>query len=207
METTAISWLARVIDNKLFIMVADIANGNVASIAIVGGGPSGLAFAALLEAYGVQDYVVYERSARETRPRGACLDLHPGSGQKVFKEIGAYEELKKYGRWGEETIHYICNTKLDRLFEFGEGRDAPEVDRYDIRRILLGTIPEDKIRWRCGVESAERNNKGDIVLKLTNGTAASGFKMVIGSDGAYSKIRHLVSLLRIKAPSLEPWSN
>lgn len=176
-------------------MVADIADGAGAapSIAIVGGGPSGLALAALLEAYGVKDYIVYERSDRETRPRGACLDLHPGSGQKVFKEIGAHEELKKYGRWGEETIHYICNTKLERLFEFGEGRDAPEVDRYDIRRILLGVIPDKKVRWRSGVESAERDEKGQIVLKLTDGETVSGFKLVIGADGAYSKIRHLVS--------------
>jgi 2-polyprenyl-6-methoxyphenol hydroxylase-like FAD-dependent oxidoreductase len=174
-------------------MVVEIAEGLVPSIAIIGGGPSGLSLAALLEAYGVKDYVVYERSDRETKPRGACLDLHPGSGQKVFKEIGAFDELRKVGRWGEETIHYICNTKLDRLFEFGEGRDAPEVDRYDIRRILLGVIPDEKVRWRCGVESSKRDENGQIVLKLTNGRSVSGFKLIIGADGAYSQIRHLVS--------------
>ena len=97
------------------------------------------------------------------------------------------------GRWGEETIHYICNSKMDRLFEFGEGRDAPEVDRSDIRRILLNVIPEEKVRWRSGVQRAERDANGKIVLQLTDGTTATGFKLVIGADGAFSKIRPLVS--------------
>ena len=161
-------------------------------IAIVGGGPSGLSLAALLEAYGVTDYIVYERSDRETIPRGACLDLHVGSGQKVFKEVGAFEELQKCGRWGEATNHIIANRHLESLFEFGEGRDAPEVDRYDIRRMLLGRIPEEKVRFRAGVDGAERDESGKIVLTLSDGTTASGFRLVIGADGAFSKIRHLV---------------
>jgi 2-polyprenyl-6-methoxyphenol hydroxylase-like FAD-dependent oxidoreductase len=162
-------------------------------IAIVGGGPSGLSLAALLESKGVTDYVVYERSGPEVIPRGACLDLHPGSGQKVFKDIGAFDEMKAVGRWGKATVHYFTNHLLERLFEFGDGRDAPEVDRYDIRRILLSHIPKEKVRFSSGVKASYRDDDGKIVLELATGEKASGFLVVVGADGAFSKIRHLVN--------------
>lgn len=44
----------------------------VADIAIVGGGPAGLALAGTLERAGIS-FVVYERSALDTPPRGGCL--------------------------------------------------------------------------------------------------------------------------------------
>lgn len=165
------------------------------AIAIVGGGPSGLALAGLLETKGIEDYIVYERSAIDTPPRGSSLDLHPGSGQRVIKEIGAYDLLKKYGRWGGCTLHILCKQNLERVFDFGEGRDAPEVDRTNIRKILLSAIPPQKIRWKTGVTSTKRNAEGEIALQLTDGTEVSGFKLVVGADGAISKVRHLVRLV------------
>lgn len=167
------------------------------AIAIVGGGPAGLSLAALLERKGVTDYIVFERSAPETVPRGSCLDLHTGSGQKVFRDIGAYDEMKEAGRWGEASIHYIVNHHLERLFEFGEGRDAPEVDRWDIRRILLNHIPKDKVRFSSAVERAYRAESGSVTLEFTSGETMSGFKLVVGADGAFSKIRPLVNFYPI----------
>jgi 2-polyprenyl-6-methoxyphenol hydroxylase-like FAD-dependent oxidoreductase len=62
----------------------------VADIAIVGGGPSGLALAGMLERAGFS-YVVYERSAHDVPPRGGCLDLHPGSGQVGLCTVQNFE--------------------------------------------------------------------------------------------------------------------
>ena len=163
-------------------------------IAIIGAGPSGLSLAALLESKGIVDFMVYERSGPEVLPRGAKLDLHPGNGQRVFKDIGAFEDMKKVGRWGEATLHYFTNHNLDRLFEFGKGRDAPEVDRSDIRKILLSRIPKEKVLFRMGVQDSYRDENGQIVLEFTNGEKLSGFTLVVGADGVLSKIRHLVWL-------------
>lgn len=161
-------------------------------IAIVGGGPSGLALAALLEKKGGFDYVVYESSAEHVPPRGGCLDLHPGSGQRAMREAGVFDEFKKYARYGDATIHRLFDHKGNSLFEFGEGRDAPEIDRWAIRKVLLSGIPKGKIHWRKPVQKAERDESGQIVLTFTDGSTASGFKLVVGADGTFSKIRHLV---------------
>ncbi|KAJ5141419.1 hypothetical protein N7476_008839 [Penicillium atrosanguineum] len=55
-------------------------------IAIVGGGPCGLALAGMLEQQGIE-YIVFERSAENVLPRGGCLDIHRSSGH-TLKEAG-----------------------------------------------------------------------------------------------------------------------
>lgn len=160
-------------------------------IAIVGGGPAGLALAVLLEQNGI-DYIVYERSAADTPPRGGCLDIHRSSGQIVLKEAGCFEEFKKYARDGDATIHWVWDHQGNKLFAFGEGRDSPEIDRNQLKRVLMSSIPEHKMRWSADIRSSSRDEKGHIVLTLADGTTASGFKLVVGADGVRSKIRHLV---------------
>lgn len=162
-------------------------------IAIVGGGPSGLALAAILERKGM-DYIVYERSQRDVPPRGGCLDLHPGSGQRAMREAGVFEEFQKHSRTGDATIHLLYNHYGEKVFEFGKGRDAPEIDRWAIRKVLLTGIPEHKIVWSKSVEKAERDENGRVVLTFSDGSTATGFTLVVGADGTNSKIRHLVSL-------------
>jgi 2-polyprenyl-6-methoxyphenol hydroxylase-like FAD-dependent oxidoreductase len=163
-------------------------------IAIVGGGPCGLVLAGILEQKGI-DYVIYERSAENTPPRGGCLDIHRSSGQIALKEAGCFEEFKKYARGGYATIHSMWDHKGNKLLAFGEGRDSPEIDRWQLRRVLLSSIPKEKIRWSTPVKSSSRNAHGDIILEFENGTTASGFKLVVGADGVRSKSRHLVTSL------------
>lgn len=163
----------------------------VPDIAIVGGGPCGLVLAGILEQQGA-NYIVYERDTKDTPPRGGCLDIHRSVGQISLKEAGCFEELKKYARGGYATIHSLWNHKGEKLLSFGEGRDSPEIDRGQLRRVLLSSIPENKIRWSCPVKSSRRDEKGDVILEFEDGSTASGFKLVVGTDGVRSKIRHLV---------------
>lgn len=163
----------------------------LADIAIIGGGPSGLAFAAVCERQGL-DYVLYEREAKNTAPRGGSLDLHIGSGQLAMKEAGVFAEFKKNSRAGDATIHKVYDKDMNFSLSWGEGRDSPEIDRPEIKSTLLTGITDDNIHWRNGLESAERDESGQIVLKFIDGTTASGFKLVVGADGALSKIRPLV---------------
>lgn len=162
-----------------------------ADIAIVGAGPSGLALAALLEKSGIS-YITYERSKKDAPPYGGCLDLHANSGQRAIKDAGLFDEFKKYARYGDATIHSIFNHLGEKAFQFGEGRDAPEIDRADLRKVLLTGIPEEKVCWSKALQSADRDDNGQVVLSFTDGTTASGFKLVVGADGTFSKVRPLV---------------
>ncbi|KAF4171097.1 hypothetical protein CNMCM8927_003668 [Aspergillus lentulus] len=137
-------------------------------IAIVGGGPCGLVLAVILEQKGI-DYVIYECSAEDTPPRGRCLDIHRSSGQIALKEAGCFEESKKYARGGHATIHSMWDHKGNKLLAFGEGRDSPEIDRWQLRRVLLSSVPKEKIRWSTAVKSSSRHAHGDITLEFEDG--------------------------------------
>lgn len=160
-------------------------------IAIVGSGPAGLSLAGMLEQAGMS-YVVYEKYARDDVPRGGCLDMHEGSGHEAFRQAGCYEEFRKYGRTGPATIHQVWDHLGHQSFNWGTGKDKPELDRFEIKKALLTVIPDHRIQWKNGVVKAERDENGKIILHLSDGTIASGFKLVVGADGTWSKVRELV---------------
>jgi 2-polyprenyl-6-methoxyphenol hydroxylase-like FAD-dependent oxidoreductase len=161
------------------------------TIAIIGGGPCGLTLALLLECKGV-DYVVYERDESENSNRpGGSLDLHPETGQRALRESGLFDEFKRYARY-DDTLFALADKLGKRLLKIGQGRDAPEIDRSELRQILLGAIPEDKIKWGHAVASATVGEDNKTVLQFANGIVLSGFKLVVGADGAWSKVRSMV---------------
>jgi 2-polyprenyl-6-methoxyphenol hydroxylase-like FAD-dependent oxidoreductase len=161
------------------------------TIAIIGGGPCGLTLARLLECKGI-DYVVYERDENEnSNIDGGSLDLHPKTGQHALREGGLFDEFKKYARY-EDTVFSIADKLGKRLLEFGQGRDAPEIDRSKLRQILLDSIPKDKIKWGHAVTNVTVGEDHRPVLNFSNGLVLSGFKLVVGADGAWSKVRSLV---------------
>jgi len=64
------------------------------NIAIVGGGPSGLTLARLLQLKGVQ-VKVYERDhSQAARVQGAIVDLHFYTGLKAMEATGLMEAFK-----------------------------------------------------------------------------------------------------------------
>ena len=81
-------------------------------------------------------------------------------------------------------------------------RDRPEIDRLQLRQILLQSIPKHRVRWDkklLGAEIAESKTRSgattasDCTLRFVDGTSESGFRLIVGADGAWSKIRSLVS--------------
>ncbi|KAH8668564.1 hypothetical protein BX600DRAFT_435095 [Xylariales sp. PMI_506] len=161
-------------------------------IAIIGGGPSGLTFARLLECKGI-DYVIYERDESESVFRtGGSLDLHLETGQRALKECGLFEEFKKYARW-EDGIMIFSDMNGKPLIELGQERDLPEIDRGDLRGLLLESIPKAKIRWGHALKSAILGDDGSPIFEFVNGLKVSGFKLIVGADGVWSRVRSLVT--------------
>lgn len=109
-------------------------------IAIIGAGPCGVTLARLLECAGI-DYIIYERDESESSNRvGGSLDIHAETGQHALREGGLFDEFKKYARYDDTSVA-LADKFGNRLFQIGQGRDAPEIDRTDLRQILLDSIP------------------------------------------------------------------
>lgn len=163
-------------------------------IAIIGGGPCGLTLARLLQKRGI-DFTIYERDENEdtNRHAGGSLDLDPKAGQLALQKAGIFDEFKKYARW-EDTKFSVADKLGKRCLEIGQGRDAPEIDRSQLRQILLGSIPKEKIKWGHTLKSMTDGEDSRPVLKFDNGEIVSGFKLVVGADGGWSKIRSMVGL-------------
>lgn len=163
----------------------------IPDIAIIGAGPGGLAVARLLELKGY-NYAVYERDSIDANRAGGSLDLHPNTGQFALKEAGLLDAFKAAARY-EDTAFSVVTKSGETLLKAGQGRDAPEIDRSELRRILLDSIPSDKIKWGHALASTGRDESGRPVLTFANGTVLAGCKLAVGADGAWSKVRHLVT--------------
>ncbi|KAK0629654.1 hypothetical protein B0T17DRAFT_589375 [Bombardia bombarda] len=164
-------------------------------IAIIGGGPCGLILARLLESKGVVDYLVYERDESDgSNPNeGGSLDLHPETGQRALQEAGLFGEFERYARY-DDTVFTITDKLGNRLVEIGQGRDAPEIDRHELRHILLNSIPKEKIKWGHSLTIVTLGEDGKHVLHFGNGLVISGVRLIVGADGAWSKVRPMVCI-------------
>lgn len=176
----------------------------VPSVAIVGGGPCGLTLARLLEVKGVE-YVVYERdeSSSISDRGGGSLDIHPKTGQRALREAKLHDAFLKHARYEDEKFD-LFDPQGKRWGEVGgekeEGdviptdEERPEIDRLALRQILLDSIPKEKIQWGHGLKRAAFDADGRPILEFANGSTGSGFDLVVGADGAWSKVRPLVCI-------------
>ncbi|KAL4728287.1 hypothetical protein ACLX1H_005029 [Fusarium chlamydosporum] len=167
-----------------------------APIAIIGGGPGGLTLARLLEVRNIK-YVLYERDITPMPSfinQGGTLDIRASSGQLAIKEAQLFDKFKSLARWDGSRV-CMQNPSGTVKAVFGEDRDAPEIDRLQLREMLLGSIPAERIRWGHSLKYVEKGKQAmEHVLHFTDGSCASGFRLIVGADGAWSKVRPLASI-------------
>jgi 2-polyprenyl-6-methoxyphenol hydroxylase-like FAD-dependent oxidoreductase len=167
--------------------------GLMPRIAIVGGGPAGLTLARILHLRGIAS-VVFEREAFfGERPQGGTLDLHPDTGQFALRCAGLEAEFQRVARYEDQGVR-IADKHGRILFDdqSNEG-DRPEVDRAQLRQILLDSLPPGVVRWGHAPKSVEAHSDGTFELSFSNGSAPERFHLLVGADGAWSQIRPLVS--------------
>ncbi|WP_232661283.1 FAD-dependent oxidoreductase [Pseudonocardia sp. TRM90224] len=157
-------------------------------IAIVGAGLGGLALARVLHVNGI-NAVVYEReSSREARGQGGMLDIH--SGQRALREAGLIDEFFAIAR-GEGQDLRLLEPDGTLLLQEDTPDDAPllrpEVDRADLRDLLLESIPESAVRWGHTFESS-----ADGVLHFADGSSTT-YDLLVGADGANSRVRPMLT--------------
>lgn len=158
-------------------------------IAIIGGGPGGLMLARLLQ-LGGRSPVVFERDAHaEERAQGGSLDLHGETGQRAMRLAGLEAEFTAAAR-PEDQGDRLYDVDGTLLFDRNEpGDDRPEIDRTMLRRILLDSLTPGTVRW--GRRVVEITSVDDSYAVTGDGWRER-FEVVIGADGAWSRIRPLL---------------
>jgi 2-polyprenyl-6-methoxyphenol hydroxylase-like FAD-dependent oxidoreductase len=165
-------------------------------IAIVGAGPGGLTLARILDLHGIAA-TVFEREAFATaRSQGGSLDMHADTGQFAIQSAGLSAEFKRIARYeDQEGRIYDKHGKLRFLDVDTSAKDRPEVDRGHLRQMLLDSLPPEVVQWDHELSAATQNEDGTFELAFRNGSCKS-FDLVVGADGAWSRIRPLVSTAR-----------
>ena len=166
-------------------------------IAIVGGGPGGLTLARLLQQSGAQ-VSVYERDqSRNARVQGSALDLHENSGLAALEAAGLTEAFWANHRPDLDSLRLtdangtVLHDHLRRMS--GPGK-RPEIERGPLRDLLLDSLQPGTVQWDCKLESSEFQGE-QVLLRFANGQTSVA-DIAIGSDGANSRLRELVTPIR-----------
>lgn len=164
-------------------------------IAVIGGGLGGLTAARVLHVHGIASTVFELEPGREARVQGGMLDIHEHNGQHAIRAGELWDEFASIIHPGGEATR-ILDSKATVLFDEhddGEFR-RPEVDRGQLRDILLGSLPEGTVRWghrAAGVTRVEAG-PGRWRVRFADGETITT-DLLIGADGAWSKVRPLLT--------------
>ena len=165
-------------------------------IAIIGAGPAGSTLARLLTQASIPVTIFEGEASIAVRVQGGTLDLHTDTGLKALREAGLYEQYTKYARYDGEALR-MTDKNLKTYLRLGgttekTSRGRPEIDRERLREILVNSLPTSTIRWGCRLRKIDHD---DFSLHFDHGIER-GFDLIIGADGAWSKVRPLLTEVR-----------
>ncbi|MBQ1020738.1 FAD-dependent monooxygenase [Micromonospora sp. D93] len=160
-------------------------------IAVVGGGPAGLTFARVLHGHGHPVVVLERDPGPDSRPPGGTLDLHEGLGQLALDKAGLLAEFRALSRPEGQAMRILdaAGTVLRDWRPGPDERANPEIDRGQLRDLLLDSLD---VRWGREVTQVVPGSEDGVRVHFADGRQET-FDLVVGADGAWSRVRPAVS--------------
>ncbi|MFC8078178.1 FAD-dependent oxidoreductase [Streptomyces sp. NPDC057307] len=162
-------------------------------IAVIGGGLGGLTLARVLHVHGIDATVFDLEASPNARTQGGMLDIHEETGQAALREARLHDGFLAKVHAGGQALRVLDKHAHVLREERDDGTGGrPEIDRGDLRDLLVSSLPEGTVRWNAKAVSCRALGDGRHEVTLADGHVFTT-DLLIGADGAWSRVRPLMS--------------
>ncbi|MFD4193416.1 FAD-dependent oxidoreductase [Amycolatopsis thermoflava] len=162
-------------------------------VTIIGAGLGGLTLARVLHVHGIPAAVYEAEPSPMARTQGGMLDIHDYNGQLAVEAAGLMAEFRGLVLEGRQAMRILdqAGTVLFEKSDDGTG-GRPEVQRGELRRMLLDALPAGTVHWGHKASGARTLGDGRHEVTFTDGRTVIT-DLLIGADGAWSRVRPLLT--------------